>query len=375
MSANFSQPRYFRPDEGKEPAAPATILLLVIIGVIFLIMYYQGHGSINDAVAYRWGEEVPAQINKGAWWLLFTPIFLHGSIPHVAMNGWSLYIMGTFIERFYGSRRLIIFFLLTGIAGNIVTDILMPNSLSLGASGAIFGLVGVGLIFPIRWKKLLNEAGRIALLKQLLFVTVLNIAFSYLPGIDLWAHFGGLACGAILGLLVVPEKIYEDEISPLRNAGVNLVATALIAATLAAAIIQARGNELTRTVKVVIGSAAVDFRLPYDWTKEKTDSIIGYLSPDQVAINIIPEKLTREDIATYITEKSLKGQFVHPMVVDGRPAALVQPAVQNAFQLMCVISVTKMQGCSIILTTSPQKKAKGIAQFNRILSTIHFEIH
>lgn len=375
MPANFSKPQHFQPDEGKEPAAPATILLLIIIGIIFLIMYSQGHGTISNPIAYRWGAEVPAQIHRGAWWLLFTPIFLHGSIPHVAMNGWSLYIMGTFIERFYGSRRLIIFFLLTGIAGNIVTEILLPNSLSLGASGAIFGLVGVGLIFPIRWKRLLNEAGRIALLKQLLFVTVVNIAFSYLPGIDLWAHFGGLACGAILGLLVVPEKIYEGEISPLQNAGVNVVATGLIVATIAAGIIQARGNALSRTVKVDIGSATVDIQLPFDWTREKTDSVVGFLSPDQVAINILPEKLSQDDIATYITEQTSKGNYVQPIIIDGRPSAVVEPPVQNAFQLMCVISVNKLQGCSIILTTSKKKKAKEIAQFKQILSTIHFENH
>ncbi|MDE2127031.1 MAG: rhomboid family intramembrane serine protease [Armatimonadetes bacterium] len=186
---------------------PVTTGLLVIIGLIFVAMMNVGHQR-PDVVGMAFGDQEPAMVRAGQWWRLITPIFLHASVPHVALNGLSLWMLGSFMERTYGSRRFFLIFVVTGICGSLLSQFFLHNA-SLGASGAIFGLVGAGMAFPIRFKRLVNpEAGR-SIFRQLLFITVINLGYGLMESqtIDNYAHIGGLISGLAMGCLLIPEVL------------------------------------------------------------------------------------------------------------------------------------------------------------------------
>ncbi len=272
-SHGSSPPDYYsqRPPAPPSPSSqvqdiPATLGLLAILIAIFVVMIYQGHGVITNAVAYRWGVSDPQLIHDGQWQLLVTSIFLHGSVMHIAMNGLSLYWFGASIERIFGSRKFIILFMATGILANIVSFIHLKEP-SLGASGAIFGLVGAGLIFPIRWRNLVNERARKSILTQLTIITVLNLAIdSSIPGIDNWAHIGGLAAGALIGLFILPEALDARPENSVRETATTALAIFFTLVAVAAGIVQYRvGLNINRSTPQT--ERTVEYRSPHgNWT-------------------------------------------------------------------------------------------------------------
>ena len=134
-------------------------------------------------------------------WRLVTAIFLHGGLLHLAFNTMAMVWFGQLIEGIYGSSRMFVLFIVTGAIGNLVS--LWWHGLKwfqVGASGAIFGMVGVAAVFAFTHKDALAEALRGNIVRVVMWAVML----SFLPGIDNAAHFGGLAAGAGLAW-VMPD--------------------------------------------------------------------------------------------------------------------------------------------------------------------------
>ena len=93
-----------------------------------------------------------ALIASGQWWRFVTPVFIHIGLLHLAFNSYALWIVGPQVEKLYGPARFVILYVLTGIAGVYGSYFTIPNAISAGASGAIFGLFGVLLVFGIRYR-------------------------------------------------------------------------------------------------------------------------------------------------------------------------------------------------------------------------------
>ena len=157
----------YRSGESR-PRPVVTYALLAILVAVFAGMWIAGHGDVST-VATLFGDKENDLIRAGQVWRLVTAIFLHGSPMHLLVNGLSLYWLGAPMESFYGSRKYLLIFLISGIAGNLLSFARSPFP-SLGASGAIFGLVGAGLVFPIRYRSLLQEKARSQILTTLLVV-------------------------------------------------------------------------------------------------------------------------------------------------------------------------------------------------------------
>jgi rhomboid protease GluP len=150
-------------------------------------------------VTQRFSSE-PIKIADGQWWRLVTPMFLHSPflIWHIVFNMMALFIYGPHVERAYGTRRFVAMYLLTGFVAGAVSYTFGPcNVLGLGASGAIFGIIGVLLVYLFKRRRSSVEA---QFLRGLLVLVGINflIPFVY-PGIDVYAHLGGLAAGLLLG--------------------------------------------------------------------------------------------------------------------------------------------------------------------------------
>jgi rhomboid protease GluP len=117
--------------------------------LIFLSMALAG-GSTNELTLRAFGVKDNAAIANGEWWRFITPIFIHIGMLHLFFNSYALWIVGPQVEKLYGPARFVILYVLTGIAGVYASYYYHPQTISAGASGAIFGLFGVLLVFGIR---------------------------------------------------------------------------------------------------------------------------------------------------------------------------------------------------------------------------------
>ncbi|MDP9227182.1 MAG: rhomboid family intramembrane serine protease [Actinomycetota bacterium] len=151
-------------------------------------------------VVTRRFASLPILIAHGQWWRLITPMFLHSPflIWHIVFNMMALFIYGPYVERAYGTRRFIGLYLVTGFVAGAVSYTFGPcNVYGLGASGAIFGVIGVLLVYLFKRR---DSAAMAQFLRGLVVLIGINflIPFVY-PGIDVYAHLGGLASGVLLG--------------------------------------------------------------------------------------------------------------------------------------------------------------------------------
>lgn len=180
-----------------------TYVLLAVNVLVWLAMTVAG-GSMNTEVLIRFGAKVNPLIADGQVWRLLTSMFLHIGLMHLFFNSYALFVFGTQVERLYGGGRFLAIYLLAGLWGSMVSFAFGP-SLSAGASGAIFGLLGTMLAFFRRHRERLGDWGRQRLL-NLWGIAVFNLVLGFtVPSIDNLAHLGGLLSGAALGWTLAPQ--------------------------------------------------------------------------------------------------------------------------------------------------------------------------
>ena len=169
-----------------------TVSLIVINVIIFLITMM--FGLIEDFAVNRF------YILNGQYYRLFTGMFLHANIWHLVFNMYALYIIGSQLESFLGRYRYLIVYLLSGLAGSVLS-IFFSAGFSVGASGAIFGLLGSLLYFGYHYRVYLETVVK----SQIIPLIIINLIIGMMPGIDNWAHIGGLI-GGILSTMAVGVK-------------------------------------------------------------------------------------------------------------------------------------------------------------------------
>ena len=188
--------------------APVTFALLAIITVVFAWEWWTGaiasdRGLFDMGAIIPWGE----MQFRGEYWRLIAAMFLHASILHWAANSWALYQLGTLFETMFGSARFALIYGVTGLFASIASSFFMhPNSVGVGASGAILGILGA-FIFSIKrsplWR---NEPWTKNLITQLLFWAGVNIVLGMVvKNIDNVAHLAGMSAGLLLGL--IPHRV------------------------------------------------------------------------------------------------------------------------------------------------------------------------
>lgn len=180
--------------------SPVTAVLLASICVGYLFQVLSG-GTLTDL-----GANFGPLVREGQYWRLVTSMFLHGGLLHLAVNAWGLFQLGEIFELLLGSGRMLLVYFVAGIAGS-VASVLFTNAPSVGASGAIFGLMGALIAFLLRRRQNLTPVAK-SLLGQLVVWAGINIAFgASTPGIDNAAHLGGCAAGFVLGLILRPRYL------------------------------------------------------------------------------------------------------------------------------------------------------------------------
>src|SRR5947207_7259180 len=141
---------------------------------VFVLMALAG-GSTNEQTLLAFGVKANGEIARGQWWRFVTPIFIHIGMLHLIFNSYALWIIGPQVEKLYGGARFVILFVLTGAAGVYASYFYHPNTISAGASGAIFGLFGVLLVFGLRYRSAIPPFFARAVGPGVLPVIVLNL--------------------------------------------------------------------------------------------------------------------------------------------------------------------------------------------------------
>lgn len=184
-----------------------SIIAINIILYIITAIMSKNILDINAYVLLYMGGNYGALVSHGQVWRLLTCAFLHGGIIHIFCNMYALYALGPQIEILFGRVKYIIIYFLSAIGGSLLSYKFSPSSLSIGASGAIFGLFGAMVVFVLKYKDRIPKK----VLNNLFGVIILNLLIGFnLQGIDNFAHIGGLLVGALVAFLFLMQKTRNE---------------------------------------------------------------------------------------------------------------------------------------------------------------------
>ena len=168
-----------------------TYALIIINVLVFLAMYIFGKGSEDTLTLLLFGAHYPVLVRAGDYYRLITSAFLHAGLLHLIFNNYALYVIGSQLESFLGKAKFLIIYLVSAICGSLMS-MLFSDGISVGASGAIFGLLGSLLYFGYNYRVYLGTV----LKSQIIPLIILNLVIGFItPGIDNAAHIGGLLGG------------------------------------------------------------------------------------------------------------------------------------------------------------------------------------
>ena len=196
-----------------------TFAILVTNALVWLAMTVLGD-STDPRLLVAFGAKYNPAIVAGEYWRLLTACFLHIGILHLAFNSYALFSFGIEMERHYGRSRFLALYLLSGVAGSVLS-FLGSNAISAGASGAIFGLVGAMIVYFVTYREEFGQWGR-RQLANVLLVAGYNLIWGFMaPGIDYWGHIGGLLAGLVLGWAFCPRYGLASATAPGGPLGVQ----------------------------------------------------------------------------------------------------------------------------------------------------------
>ena len=212
--------------EGKSEPIPILTLIFATINILVAILMHFNGGSRNPETLLEFGAMYMPLIDQGQYWRLFTSMFVHIGWMHLFLNSVALFYYGLITEGAYGHVRFIALYILSGLVGSLASYLFNePNTLSAGASGGIFGLLGTLIVFAIKnWQAYDRDGNALMvpvydrghevgtapapgvgrqILGGLLIVAAMNLLFSLPRGVDVWGHIGGLVGGVMFGLVLI----------------------------------------------------------------------------------------------------------------------------------------------------------------------------
>ena len=202
---------------------PIVTTIIVVLCIVVFVLMWLSDVSISDPSPedlLGWGANYAPYTTDGQWWRLITACFVHIGIMHIALNMWCLVDLGSLAERFYGNVRFLGLYVASAVGVGIASCIFHPNTVSAGASGAVFGVAGGLLALFLRKKESFphsifkeHKASFLSFIGFNLFYGMIH------PGIDNAAHIGGLLVGFGAGLLMassslraIPSIVVEEHI-------------------------------------------------------------------------------------------------------------------------------------------------------------------
>lgn len=196
-------------------AMKTTWVLGAIIALMFFLEEIFG-GSTTTSVLVKMGANVRELVQQGQYFRLLTSVFLHAGWLHVIVNLYVLFALGGFFNRILGGSRYLTVFLFSGLTGSIASNFLGASKVSVGASGALWGLFGASVVIAFFKTSLIPETVRLRLKRVTFINLVLNLGVSFLPMVDFWAHIGGGIGGFLCSLFFIAES-REESLSRIKT--------------------------------------------------------------------------------------------------------------------------------------------------------------
>ncbi|HEV2989632.1 MAG TPA: rhomboid family intramembrane serine protease [Candidatus Angelobacter sp.] len=221
---------------------PVTALLAAINITVFVAMVATGVSFVdpngNDLV--KWGGNWGVRTLAGEYWRLLTAAFVHAGIIHIALNMWCLLSFGPLAERLFGKWQTLAIYLFTGVGGSLLSVGYDHERLSVGASGAIFGIAGA-LLSGVKLGNLSITTGqKRSIFSSIAMFAFYSFAFGMRPGVDNMCHLGGFVTGLILGVPLAAPSSSKSKHNLIQI--VTLLLTAALLAVAANQLVQAHGQ-------------------------------------------------------------------------------------------------------------------------------------
>ncbi|APW60958.1 rhomboid family intramembrane serine protease [Paludisphaera borealis] len=236
------------------PKAFVTPTLIASCVAVFVAMVASGISPMTPTSGelLKWGANDAAPVVLGhEYWRLAASVFLHGGLLHLAVNMWCLANIGPLVERLYGNLGYAVVYLASGVGGAIASMATPPSRASVGASGAIFGVIGALLAFLLLRRRSVPSSVLAPLRSSAVSFVVFNTLFgAVVPMIDQSAHMGGLAAGFLVGLILSPSWPSKPSLGRTARTAALAVVAALVLSGVGAAAVHWRSQTLSPYDKV-----------------------------------------------------------------------------------------------------------------------------
>ena len=183
------------------------IVTWIIIALCIIMFFVSGMGY-DTYTLVKYGANFSGLVRNGELYRLVTYMFLHAGIVHIGLNMYSLYVVGPRVEDFFGKWKYALIYFISGICGGLLSIGVTPDVVSVGASGAIFGLFGALIYFGYNYRGYIGAMIR----SQVVPIVIYNLFMGlFIPGIDMWGHVGGLIGGILTANMVgtIENKKYN----------------------------------------------------------------------------------------------------------------------------------------------------------------------
>jgi len=294
----------------------------VACAIAFVASYLFGRGIDQVTLICCGAKDRELIVGAGEWWRLLSAGFLHAHFLHLAVNLYALIILGPLVEQLWGTRRFLIIYIAALVGGNLASLVATPG-VSVGASGAIFGLFGAVAVFSTVYRRFVRPEARVRLWLNLTFVAAANVVLGILiPAIDNAAHAGGFATGALAALFLrpFPTRRAPNPAAELMVRLTSLAATAAVIWALLTAIDFARSSDwilLARTAMEprVLAGGRLTLLVPRGWDyeapeKEGGPHVFFRRGLAQIGVREVPPKegIDAEPVARGIQAVSTKAR-------------------------------------------------------------------
>ena len=298
-TAAAEPPKVAPRDKPRGPIATRTLIAAILVAAGAIAICF---GSSSDVgVLVRAGAMVRGLVHAGEWWRLISCIFVHVGGVHLIVNAIGLLFLGRLAEDLFGGWRTAAVFALSAVGGATASFLASPAGISAGASGGIFGLLGA-VFLELTWQRRRHRAAwRAGVWGSLAVVALAQIAVDVVePITDQWAHGGGLAIGALCGILLSPHARWQR----LALHASRVIAVAFAGVTIVAA--------------VMVGRTSLLDSLERDWQSVVTTPVAGEVAEAPAAA----VEHAKQDFAKYLVDK----EDPDAKIADATDRAIALPA-------------------------------------------------
>lgn len=282
-TASSSSPSASQGMRVRAPRPVVTIILALACAAAFAASHLFGNGLDEPTLVACGAKHRDLILRSRQWWRLLSAGFLHANLVHLLVNLYALISLGRIVEALWGHRRFLILYSAALLGGSLASLAATPG-VSVGASGAVFGLFGALFVIATVHREHLAPKARRPLLVNLAAVLAINVALGLtVPFIDNAAHMGGLAAGALASLVVRPVKLL-GRAHPLGDGLAALAAAAAAAALAASLALAARNARASEWLRILGGEfqthtlerGELIVSVPRDWSYEAPRGTHGH---------------------------------------------------------------------------------------------------